>query len=91
MCKWCDRIPCDDDLYEQDVSREIRYSDGAFYTQCGDFYYDMPLNYCPHCGKRLKLSMIFRRPKARSKGHEIVVGNNGPTWDHLANVLREWT
>lgn len=91
MCKWCDKIPCDDNLWEQGVSSDIRYEDGSFYTHCGDFYLDMPISYCPNCGKRLKLSMIVKSSQVKANDPKISVGNNSLTWGHLARCLREWT
>lgn len=91
MCKWCNNIPRPDNLYSEGVSGYIYYSDGYFYTNCGDSYYDMAINYCPNCGKKLELSMVANTPSPKAKGHRVPVGNNVTTWSQLAKYLKEWT
>lgn len=91
MCKWCDKVPCASNQWREDVSNYIYYSGGSFYTSCGDSYYDLPIKYCPNCGRRLKLSTVFRDSQTKSKVSKTIPVATSATWGQLTKIIKEWS
>lgn len=55
MCKVCDNI------WEDYCScKGITYNEefDTFYSQCGDAYYDFPIEYCYECGRKLDKALV---------------------------------
>lgn len=94
MCKWCGKIPQLDNMYEDGVSSDIYYNDGTFYTNCGDSYYDMAINYCPNCGKKLETFMVIMGEDECHDSNSHRVRFQKPSldnWGELADCLKGWT